>query len=146
LWSETIGQDGLLEYMLLPKLLGAAERAWAKEPEWATLSDPIFESKAYKNSWNKFTSTIGLRELPRLDHYMGGFQYRIPEPGVEKVNGVIKANVQIPGFTIRYTTNGTEPNQSSKIYTEPIHAKGTITLKVFNGEGRSGKKVTILTE
>jgi hexosaminidase len=143
LWSETIVKDGLLEYLLLPKILGAAERAWAKAPEWATISDPIFESNAYKSSWNTFTATIGLRELPRLDHYMGGFQYRIPEPGVEKTEGVVKANVQLPGFIIRYTTDGTEPTASSEIYSKPVPAKGTVTLKVFNGAGRSGKKVTV---
>ncbi len=35
LWSETLGADGRLEDMLLPKLFGLAERAWAPEPDWS---------------------------------------------------------------------------------------------------------------
>ena len=35
-WGENIKTTGRLEYMLLPRLLGFAERAWAKDPEWAT--------------------------------------------------------------------------------------------------------------
>ena len=53
------------------------------------------------------------------------------------------ANVQFPGMTIRYTTDGTEPTTTSPIYTEPIAATGTIKLKVFNKAGRSGQTVTI---
>lgn len=39
IWSENIRNPERLEYMLLPKLLALAERAWAKEPAWATESD-----------------------------------------------------------------------------------------------------------
>ncbi len=143
LWSETLYADSLLDYMLLPKLLGAAERSWAKAPEWSTFTDSIFTSTQYKQDWAKFAGTIGTRELPRLAHYQGGYQYRIFEPGVECSNGVVKANAQLPGFTIRYTTNGGEPNQNSAVYKTPITTKGTITLKVFDQRGRSGKKVVV---
>jgi hexosaminidase len=40
LWSETLGAEGRLEYMLLPKLFGLAERAWAPDPAWARERDP----------------------------------------------------------------------------------------------------------
>src|SRR5207248_10899 len=33
LWSETLGGDGRLEYMMLPKLFALAERAWAPDPD-----------------------------------------------------------------------------------------------------------------
>lgn len=143
LWSETIVADSLLDYMLLPKMLGAAERSWAADPAWANLSDSIFTSESYKRAWSDFTATIGLRELPRLDHYKRGFAYRIPEPGVQCINGVVKANVQLPGFKIRYTIDGTEPHSNSPFYIVPITAKGIIKLKVFNNNGRSGKEVIV---
>ncbi len=38
-WGENIKSEERLEYMLLPRLLGFAERAWAKDPEWATIPD-----------------------------------------------------------------------------------------------------------
>ncbi|EDM34406.1 N-acetyl-beta-hexosaminidase [Pedobacter sp. BAL39] len=143
LWSETLVAEGLLEYMVLPKLLGSAERSWAKDPAWSGTQGAIFSSQEYKQAWSTFTSTIGLRELPRLDHYKAGFLYRIPEPGVQQRDGKVYANVQLPGFEIRYTTNGAEPDVQSKVYTTPVSEKGTITLKVFNHVGRSGKSVTV---
>ena len=40
LWSETLGGDGRLDYMLVPKIFGLAERAWAPDPAWAGEKDP----------------------------------------------------------------------------------------------------------
>jgi len=146
LWSETLGRKGLLEYLLLPKLMGLAERAWAPDPAWAQVTDSVRQDEQYQQAFSTFVSTLGRRELPRLDFYQGGYQYRIPEPGVESRNGIVKANVIYPGFTIRYTTDGSEPDQKSPIYSAPISTKGIISLKVFNTQGRSGKKVTLVNQ
>jgi hexosaminidase len=93
--------------------------------------------------WSEFLNIVGKRELPRLDHYAGGYSYRIPTPGIVKENGQIIANVQFPGFVIRYTTDGTEPTANSSIYTAPLNSKGTVQLKAFNAEGRAGRTVMI---
>ena len=144
LWTETVGRKGVLEYLLLPKLLGLAERAWSQKPAWALATESVQNGLPYQQAWSAFVSTAGQRELPRLDYYSGGFNYRIPEPGVDSSNGTVKANVQFPGFIIRYTTDGSEPDMNSPVYALPITAKGKITLKVFNQQGRSGKKVTVV--
>ncbi|SEM27840.1 hexosaminidase [bacterium A37T11] len=144
LWSETINRKGLLEYMLLPKLLGMAERAWAASPEWALSPAPVLDSPEYDQAWAVFVNKVGQHELPRLDHYKGGYAYRIPEPGVIRIADSIYANVLYPGLTIRYTTNGADPNMNSALYQGPIQAKGTIIFRVFNQEGRFGKKVLIV--
>src|SRR5437870_11146716 len=47
LWSETLGAEGRLEYMLLPKLFGLAERAWAPDPDWAGERDPARAGSLY---------------------------------------------------------------------------------------------------
>lgn len=143
LWSEIIRTPERFEYMLLPKLFGVAERAWAKDPEWATETDTTKSNVAYTQVWSEFLNIVGKRELPRLDHYAGGYSYRIPTPGIVKENGQIIANVQFPGFVIRYTTDGTEPTANSSIYTAPLNSKGTIQLKAFNAEGRTGRTVKI---
>lgn len=144
IWSEKIKGPDQLEYMLLPKLLGFAERAWAKTPEWVTESDPEKAEEQYQKDWNSFVNTLGQRELMRLNNYAGGFNYRIPTAGAKIENGKVMANIQLPGFIIRYTTNGTEPNAKSKVYVAPVSAKGTIKLKVFNTDGRSGRTVEIV--
>jgi hexosaminidase len=142
LWSETVKTPERLEYMMLPKLLGLAERAWAEDPAWARQADPA-ESQEYQQAWSAFANVLGKRELPRLDHYAGGYRYRLPTAGAVVENGQVKANVQLPGLLIRYTTDGSEPTAQSQLYTQPIAAKGTISLRVFNQTGRGGRTVQI---
>ena len=143
LWAETNKTPAELEYKLLPKLLSVAERAWAKDPAWATETDQTKSDALYSQAWSAFITTVGKRELPRLDGFAGGFQYRIPTAGAKVVGGKLAANVQFPGLTIRYTTDGTEPTPASPVYTEPIAANGTVKLKVFNTLNRTGRTVTI---
>ncbi|POY37843.1 beta-N-acetylhexosaminidase [Solitalea longa] len=143
LWSEMIKSPQRFEYLLFPKLLAVAERAWAKDPDWANEPSPEKASELYQQAWSEFVNIIGKRELPRLNKYAGGFEYRIPTAGTSVINGKIEANVQIPGLIIRYTIDGTEPTQQSKIYTEPVPYKKTVIFKVFNSEGRSGNSIKI---
>ncbi len=143
LWAETLTSPERMEYMLLPKLLGVAERAWAPDPDWAREKDSAKAQKLYQHAWSHFISQVGKRELPRLDHYAGGFQYRIPTPGAILKDGKVQVNAQIPGFIIRYTTNGSEPTASSKVYSEPIKEKGTIKIALFNAAGRAGRTISI---
>jgi hexosaminidase len=143
LWNENIRSVELLDYMLLPKLMGVAERAWAKDPEWATTKDTTRFKQLYNEAWSVFVNVVGKRELPKLDYLSGGFKYRIPTVGAVIENGIVLANLQLPSFTIRYTTDGTEPTVNSKIYEAGIAEKGTIQLKVFNATGRAGRTITI---
>ncbi len=143
LWSEKVKTPERLEYMLLPKLLGLAERAWAPDPAWATEANSAKSTAGYNQAWSGFVNVLGKRELPRLSYYAGGFQYRIPTVGAKVENGKVKANVQLPGFTIRYTTNGTEPTAQSKTYTAPVAEKGTVMFKVFDAAGRGGRAISV---
>lgn len=146
LWSETILSEKNMEYMLLPKLLGLAERAWASDPAWTTEKEAAKTEALYTAAWSQFVNVVGKKELPRLDHYAGGFQYRIPPAGVVVNNGQVIANIQLPGLQIRYTTDGTEPVAQSKLYTAPVTDKGTIKFKVFNSRGRSSKTVEVMNQ
>ena len=143
LWAETNKTPVDLEYKLLPKLLSVAERAWAQDPAWATETDPAKSNTLYGQAWSAFINVVGKWELPRLDTHAGGFQYRIPTAGAKLIGGKLAANVQFPGMTIRYTTDGTEPTATSQVYTEPIVATGTVKLTVFNAQNRAGRTVTI---
>jgi len=144
LWSETLKSTTRMEYMLLPKMLGLAERAWAKDPDWATSVDTTQFNVSYTRAWSAFVNVLGKRELPRLDHYAGGFAYRIPTVGALIVNNRVVANTQFPGFTIRYTCNGDMPTRYSSVYQKPISQKGVIKLRLFNSEGRAGRTVSLI--
>jgi hexosaminidase len=144
LWSETVKTSDRMEYMILPKLFGLAERAWAKNPDWATEKDSARSEELYRNAWSTFVNVVGKRELVRLDHYNGGYNYRIPTPGLLASNGAVTANIQLPGFTIRYTTNGKEPDSKSKIYTGPVTDKGTLRFRAFDTRGRGSRTVSVV--
>lgn len=141
LWSEKIRDNELLEFMLLPRLVGFAERAWAKDPEWALEKDAAKSESAYQDSYADFKIRVGLIEFPKLDE--GGWNYRIPPVGVKISDGEVYSNTEFPGFNIRYTTNGKEPTAKDKLYTRPLKEKGMIKLRAFNGKGRGGNTTTV---
>ena len=45
--------------MLLPRLLGFAERAWAKDPAWATIADTSQGRLLYAEAWSSFLNVVG---------------------------------------------------------------------------------------
>ncbi|RVU02410.1 beta-N-acetylhexosaminidase [Mucilaginibacter limnophilus] len=144
LWSEIIISPERFEYLLLPKVLGVAERAWAPDPAWTTEADTAKSTELYNKAWSVFVTRIGKVELPRLDKYAGGFNYRIPTAGFTSENGQVKANVQLPGFKLRYTTDGSEPTVNSKEFTGDITDSENINFKVFNNAGRGGRTVKFI--
>lgn len=137
LWSETIKNKDHLEYLLLPRLLALAERAWAKSPDWAEETDEAKAKQQYEQSLANFYNILGKRELKRLNHYAGGFNYRIPTPGLKVENGKVTANVQLPGFTIRYTTDGSVPTLKSPVYTQPINLNDKLVFRTFDHAGNA---------
>jgi hexosaminidase len=138
LWAETVKSAERMEYMMFPKLIGLAERAWAKDPSWTTERDTAKARELYNQDWSKFLNILGKRELPRLAYYNSGYSFRIPKPGVILQDGKYISNIQFPGMIIRYTTDGTEPNANSKIYQGPVNATGVVKFRAFDAKGRGG--------
>ena len=138
LWSETLGAEGRVEYMLLPRLFALAERAWAPDPDWARERDPAKFDALYREAWSRFVNVVGQRELPRLDREVPGLNYRIPTPGLKTVDGTVYSSLELPGFTLRYTTDGSEPTVRSSPVRGPIPFRGTVRVAAFNTAGRKG--------
>ncbi len=135
LWCETVKGPDMLEYYYLPKLLGLAERAWSPHPEWAAIADHNKRNKATDAAWMKFAARLGYRELPRLNHINGGYTYRVAPPGGVIREGRLFASMPMPGFDIRYTTDGSEPTVQSSLYTAPVAVKGKVKIRAFDQEG-----------
>lgn len=142
IWAETLHGPHDLEYMVFPKLLGLAERAWSPAPDYETTADSALWRQQYAGAWAHFANQLGQRELPRLDFYAGGIHYRIPTPGAVIRNGVLHANIQLPGLAIRYTTDGSDPTINSALYSGPIPVNGRVKLRAFDTRGRGGRVVT----
>lgn len=138
LWAENLKSAELLEYCMLPKMLGLAERAWCGQPEWIGADD------AKQREWSDFVGRLGMYVLPKLDYINGGYLYRIPPVGAMVDNArMVHLNVLYSGLAIRYTTDGTEPNADSKLYSEPIDFVAGIKAAAFDSRGRSGRVVIL---
>ncbi len=144
IWAETL-TDGpaSLEFMVFPKLLGLAERAWAPAPDYETTKDKALFGSQYTQAWSHFVNRLGKYELPRLDFFAGGFQYRIPAPGALIRDGMLHANIQFPGLTLRYTTDGAEPGVGSTVYTGPVKVGGVVKIRAFDRRGRGGRTAEV---
>lgn len=145
LWGEMLWSVDRMEYMTMPRLISFAERAWAPQPDWALIEDTEDHRQARDKAWNAFANRLGQRELPRLRGLDENWSYRVPLPGGVIEDGVLKANVSLPGLKIRYNTNGTTPTPSAPEYTAPVSLpdNATVTLRAFDGYGRGSRTVRV---
>ena len=139
LWTETVTDERLLQCKMFPNLIALAERAWAPSPEWAY----NYTQLAFDSAYNQFLNQLGQRELQRLDLRNGGYLYRIPQPGImSDANGFVHINMEIPGFDIRYTINGTTPTMQSTEYLKPFKASGEISVIAFSRNGLNKSNIS----
>ena len=130
LWSETIRSPQIANYMLFPRTLALAERAWHKagwEPDYAAgksyaYGDGSLDAKAMLTDWSGFQARL-IPRLAALDR--ANIHYRIPVPGAQLNEGVLEANAPIAGLTIAYRTD----KAPWRIYRGPIAVKGPVTLR-----------------
>jgi hexosaminidase len=138
LFTETVRDPALLDYLLMPRLMAVAERAWAADPAWAGETDPAKAEKLHRAAWSGFVNVLGQRLLPRLDLERKDVRYRIAPPGMTVEGGKVLVNHILPGLTLRYTTDGSAPNAGSKVVDGPVAAQGEIQAAAFDRNGRSG--------
>jgi hexosaminidase len=145
LWGETLRSVDRMEYMAVPRLLSLAERAWAPQPDWATVENTERLRRRRQMAWSAFAHRLGRRELPRLSRLYPEWTYRLPPPGAVVVNDTLRASVSLPGLPVRYTTDGTAPTPAAPRYDGPVAvpAGATVRLRTFDGHGRGGRTVTI---
>jgi hexosaminidase len=103
LFSETVRSDDDVDYMVFPRLLALAERAWHRA-DWEPTDGILFSLKpdtiGLAKDWARFANLLGHKELPKLDK--AGVAYRIEVPGAKIVSGTLSANVAMPGLGIQY--------------------------------------------
>lgn len=138
LFTETVQDEERLDYLVMPRLLALAERAWASNPAWATEADARRASALHRTAWSTFAHLLGQRVLPRLDADRPNLRYRIPPPGLQRQEGAVLVNHQFPGMVLRYTNDGSLPTGTSKQVLGPLPAKGQLRVAAFDRNGRSG--------
>jgi hexosaminidase len=149
LWSETIRSDAQVDYMLYPRMLALAERAW-HGADWEVPYAPgaayapttgafTADMRARRDAdWGAFANLLGQRELARLD--AAGVAYRIPTVGAVVENGKLKANVEFPGLAIEYRIEG----GAWRPYVEDTPVSGLVEVRARSADGkRAGRGLVV---
>ncbi|MBZ6380692.1 MAG: carbohydate-binding domain-containing protein [Sphingomonas sanguinis] len=145
LWSETVRRDSQVDYMLFPRLLALAERAWSK-PDWEPAyiagtgyqpNDPRVDRIKLLAGWQNFAGRMGV-QMRLLDR--AGVTYRLAPPGARIANGRLEANTEFAGTPIEYRTGGSAWTR----YTGPVAVTGAVELRTRTPDGhRASRIVTV---
>ena len=120
LWGETLRNFSEVERLLIPKILGVAERGWNASPKWSG------DSLAMAHAREDYNMNIGFWELPMLNKR--GYNFHLAQPGIIVKDGMLFANAQYPMAEVRYTLDGSEPSASSTLWTKPVAVDANCTL------------------
>ena len=145
IWSETIVNEGILDYMFMPNIIVFSQKAWSQDDSWMSISDKEIKDQTLEIEWNKFTNNLGQRVLPIVNEIFGGLSYDLPKPGGIIVNDSLYANTIFPGLDIKYTLDGTVPDSNSENYTTPVKIKtdDVVYLRLFDKKGRGGNDIKV---
>lgn len=135
LWSEYILNEEHMEYMIFPRICAMAENLWTEEN---------------KQNWEEFLQRMDT-EYSRLDQWE--INYRVnPPAGYGDINRffadstIVTLDCGIPSAEIRYTLDGTEPDQNATLYTRPftIQLDNEVTLKskTYMAGGKTSSTMT----
>jgi hexosaminidase len=150
LWSETVRSEQQAEYMIYPRLLALAERAW-HTPSWQVPYN--YQGAKYdKNSgvfnkqlkeqrdeqWQVFSNTLAQKELPKLDRL--DIFYRVPTVGAKIVSGKLHLNSSLVGLPLQYRQN----NGEWQVYQQPVVVTLPVEVRARTANSKRAGKTSIL--
>ncbi|KXO13424.1 Beta-hexosaminidase [Moritella sp. JT01] len=145
LWSEVVRTDEQFEYMVFPRILPLAERAWhkasweldyVKDREFKGGETTFVDTNKQQTEWIQFANIIGQRELAKIDST--GIQYRLPVPGGKIESGKLVTNVAFPGLEVQYSTDS---GSSWVTWTKPV-AVTSAELRTVSPDGKRFSRIT----
>lgn len=119
LWTEYVPNISHAQYMAFPRMAALAETLWSPMED---------------RSWEDFSRRIQLF-MKRYD--MAGINYSksaykvIAKTQIDSANNqlAVTLNSELDGVNIHYTIDGSEPNNLSTVYSEPVKIDQTSTIK-----------------
>lgn len=141
LFSETMREPARIDYLLMPRMLALAERAWAANPAWAQETVATKIEQLHASAWSIFVNQLGKQVLPRLDAEQLDVQYRIPPPGLKIIDHKVFVNHQLPGFSLRYSIDESEPTCKGFVASSrtPILIRSIIQVVACDRNDRPGR-------
>jgi hexosaminidase len=136
LWGETVRSDAQANYMIFPRLLAVAERAW-HTPQWTEIykkgmsysSNTEHFDSTQKNTmtadWLSFTHVLSNKAMPQL--VKDGIQPRVPLPGAIIKEGMLHMHSAFSALQLEYKMFG----QDWQLYEGPVkhHIQGNISVR-----------------
>ncbi|PWK47376.1 hexosaminidase [Pleionea mediterranea] len=152
-WSESIRADAQVEYMIFPRLLALAERAWHKA-DWELLyhhqgrlysqNSEYFtgsHQRARELDWLVFRDAVGYKELLKLD--AANIAYRLPGVGAIRHNHQLLVNSEFPGVTVEVKPDENAPWQA---YSPDVTVTDTALIRARSADGqRTGRAIPVET-
>jgi hexosaminidase len=145
IWSETVRSDAQVDYMLFPRLLAFAERAWHRagwEPGYRagasySYGDNAVDLARLRADWSEFAAKMP-KHLSQLER--AGVAYRLSPPGARIVAGKLEANSEFPGQTIEYRID----DGGWTRYSAPVAVQGSVEVRTRSFDGsRASRSLTV---
>ncbi|XP_076081932.1 chitobiase-like [Mytilus galloprovincialis] len=134
MWTALAQTTDQLEYMMFPRLIAFAERAWHHAASWHETNNVT----DMEREWIEFINHLVYKEFPKLDKL--NVHYRIPPPGAIIKGGKLHVNTYYPGMTIEYSVNN--PGQTKQWYkvTDDETLSEPIILRTLSTDGKRHSK------
>lgn len=126
LWTEYIHTFTHVEYMELPRMAALCEVQWCKP-----------ENKNFEDFKQRIIPLVELYDIKGYNYAKHIFDVNATFTTDTTKNCIIAELSTIDGRPIYYTTDGSEPTETSAIYKKPIEIKANCTLKA-KGIGKRG--------
>ena len=131
LWTERVPTEQRADYLTMPRMTALAELGWTR-----------------RDLYDTYTQRLNA-QYGRMD--LLGIHYRLPDlPEMADSRVFIDTasffvSSPLPGLTVRYTTDGSNPTAASPALTEPLSIDHSMTLKVAAFAGARSGDVNALT-
>ncbi|WP_159637023.1 family 20 glycosylhydrolase [Sphingobacterium composti Ten et al. 2007 non Yoo et al. 2007] len=141
-FAETLLKDENLDYLAFPRFYVLAERAWS--PRRVYENENSYDKKKFDVEYISFLNRIAKVELPSIANRV---KFRLPRVGLKLDKNVLSANLEYPGFSVYYTTDGTTPSLKSNLFNTKngiiVNEGQVISIAVVDEWGRTGVVSTL---
>ena len=136
LWTEYVSDGRHAEYMALPRLAALAEAVWSPKT-----------GRDWEDFAGRVRALFARYEAAGLNAARSAYQVSIradADPG--RAGTRVRFETEIPGLTVRLTTDGTDPGPGSKRYVKPFAVKKSTEVRAAAFEGGVRLSPAVSTE